>query len=386
MTRFSSHALDELLGIGISQLDITPGERSLAVARYRAVARSLAEHWDTDPHDGLVYPQGSMRLGTVTRNIHQNDEIDIDLVARRDQPKESTTQAELKTDTGVGLQKFVLGQPEGAPDLDEGKRCWTLNYTGFHLDVLPALPNIDASSESAIIITDKEVLRWQFSNPIAYADWFHHVMAKEIQDRLKVIAKRMDIAQVPDWQVKTTLQQTVQALKRHRDIYFTDELDQRPASVIITTLAAHAYRGGGDLYEVLDDITDKMPGFVEHDGNRYVVANPVEPKENFADRWNSKPERAEAFFRWIEQAQADFDGLARLDGGLDTVIRKMADVFGAGPAQDAGRGLSRGIVETRRQGQLSYGAGTGILAGAAATGTRRVTRDHDFHGDHGARP
>jgi hypothetical protein len=44
MTRLSSHALDELLGIGISQLDITPDERSLAVARYRAVARSLAEH------------------------------------------------------------------------------------------------------------------------------------------------------------------------------------------------------------------------------------------------------------------------------------------------------------------------------------------------------
>jgi hypothetical protein len=386
MTRFSSQALDELLGIGISQLDITPAERSLAVARYQAVARSLAEHWDTDPHDGLVYPQGSMRLGTVTRNIHQNDEIDIDLVARRDQPKESTTQAELKTDTGVGLQKFVLGRPEGAPDLDEGKRCWTLNYTGFHLDVLPALPNMDAPSVSAIIITDKEVLRWQFSNPIAYADWFHNVMAKEIEDRLKVLAKRMDIAQVPVWEVKTTLQQTVQALKRHRDIYFTGQLDQRPASVIITTLAAHAYRGGGNLYEVLDDITDKMPGFVGLDGNRYVVANPVEPRENFADRWNSKPERAEAFFRWIEQAKADFDGLARLGGGLDTVIRKMADVFGDGPAQDAGRGLSRGIVETRRQGQLSYGARTGILAGAAATGTRRVTRDHDFHGDHGARP
>jgi hypothetical protein len=386
MTRFSSQALDELLGIGISQLDITPAERSLAVARYRDVARSLAEHWDTDPHDGLVYPQGSMRLGTVTRNIHQDDEIDIDLVALRDQPKESTTQAELKADTGVGLQKFVLGQLEGAPDLEEGKRCWTLNYPGFHLDVLPALPNLPADSESAIIITDKEVLRWLFSNPIAYADWFHNVMAKEIEDRLKVIAKRMDIAQVPDWQVKTTLQRTVQALKRHRDIYFTDQLDQRPASVIITTLAAHAYRGGGDLYQVLDDITDRMPGFVERDGGRYVVANPVEPGENFADRWNGKPERAAAFFRWIEQAKADFDGLSRLGGGLDTVIRKMADVFGDGPAQDAGRGLSRGVVETRRLGQLGYGVGTGILAGAAGTGIRRVTRDHDFHGHHGARP
>ena len=386
MTRFSSQTLDELLGAGISQLDITSSERRLAVARYTAVARSLAEHWDTDPYNGLVYAQGSMRLGTITRKYHGDDEIDINLVARRDQPEQSISQADLKADTGLGLEKFVLAEPEGTPSLDEGKRCWTLHYSGFHLDVLPALPNPDARSTSAIIITDTELVRWQFSNPVAYADWFHKVMAKEIEEKLKVVAKRMDIAQVPDWQVKTTLQQTVQALKRHRDIYFTDALDLRPASIIITTLAAHAYQGSGDLYEVLDDITDRMPSFVGLDGQRYVVANPVEPKENFADRWHGKPERAESFFRWIEQARTDFDGLARAGGGLNTVISKMASIFGDRPAQEAGRGLSRGIVESRHQGQLSYGAGTGTLAAAAAAGTRRVTRDHDFHGRNGTRP
>jgi hypothetical protein len=386
MTRFPSRALDEMLGTGISQLDITASERQLAVARYTAVSRSLAEHWDTDPHDGVVYPQGSMRLGTITRNYHRNDEIDIDLVARRDQPKQSISQADLKTDTGLGLEKFVLGEPEGAPSLDEGKRCWTLHYPGFHLDVLPALPNLDGSSKDGIIITDTELVRWQFSNPTAFANWFHKVMAEELADKLKVVAKRMDIAQVPDWQVKTTLQQTVQALKRHRDIYFTEALDLRPASIIITTLAAHAYRGGGDLYEVLDDITDRMPGLVRHDGQRYIIANPVEPKENFADRWHGKPERAEAFFRWIDQAKNDFNGLACLGGGLDTVISKIASAFGDRPAQEAGRSLSRGIVGSRHQGQLRYGAGTGTLAAAAAAGTRRVTRDHDFHGHHGAHP
>ncbi len=252
--------------------------------------------------------------------------------------------------------------------------------------MLPALPNPETSSDSAIIITDTEVLRWQYSNPIAYADWFHGVMAKEFEDKRKIVAKRMAVDEVQDWQVKTTLQQTVQALKRHRDIYFTDQLDQRPISIVITTLAAHAYRGGGDLYEVLDDITDRMPGFVQRDGQRYVVANPVESEENFADRWNGKPERAMAFFRWIERAKADFDGLSRAGVGLDTVIRKMADVLGEGPARNASEGLSRGIVETRRQGQLSYGIGTGTLVGASAAGTRLVARDHDFHGHRGARP
>jgi len=386
MTRFSSQTLDELLRSGISSLDITPSERDLAIARYTAVAGTLGEHWDSDPTDGLVYPQGSMRLGTITRKYHRNDEIDIDLVARRDQPKQSISQAELKEDAGLGLQKFVLGEPEGAPALDEGTRCWTLHYPDFHLDVLPALPNLNASSGSAIIITDTKLLRWQYSNPIAYANWFHKVMAKELDDKLLVLSKRLDIEQVPDWQVKTTLQQAVQALKRHRDIYFTDDLELRPASIIITTLAAHAYRSGGDLYEVLDDITDRMPNFVHHDGQRYVVVNPVEAGENFADRWHGKPERASAFYRWIEQAKADFDGLARIGGGIDTVISKMASVFGDRPAREAGHAVSRGAVDSRRQGQLGYCVGTGALATAPRAATRRITRDHDFHGHNGARP
>lgn len=385
MNRFTAQALNDLLGMSISQLDITPAERDTAVRRYSAVARSLAEHWNTDPYDGMVYPQGSMRLGTITRNIHRADEIDIDLVARRDQPKQSISQAELKNDTGLALEKFVLSEPEGTPELSEGKRCWTLHYPGFHLDVLPALPNTESQSETAIIITDTELARWQFSNPIAYAKWFEKVMADEFAEKLKVVAKRMDIAQVPNWQVKTTLQQTIQALKRHRDIYFTNNLELRPVSIIVTTLAAHAYRGGNDLYEVLDDITDRMPGFVAHDGQRYIIANPVEPKENFADRWHSKPERAEAFFQWIERAKADFDDLARA-GGLDTVIEKMASVFGERAAKSASQGLSREVVETRLQGKLGYGIGTGVLAAAATTGTRRISRDHDFHGHNGARP
>ena len=36
--------------------------------------------------------------------------------------------------------------------------------------------------------------------------------------------------------------------------------------------------------------TDRMPGFVVTEGQRYIVANPVEPRENFTDRWHGKPE------------------------------------------------------------------------------------------------
>ncbi len=63
--------------------------------------------------------------------------------------------------------------------------------------------------------------------------------------------------------MKTTLQRTVQALKRHRDLHFADAPKDKPASIVITTLAARAYRGQGSLFEVLVDVVERMPAFIE---------------------------------------------------------------------------------------------------------------------------
>lgn len=368
--------LNDLLRTSIESLDISDEEYRLAVTRYEAVGQSLADYWDDSRAGGEVYPQGSMRLGTVTRNIHRNDEIDIDLVARRDLAKGSISQAELKTDTGHGLDLFVKGGPEGNPSKKEGKRCWTLLYPGFHIDVLPALPDEEAGG-TGIVITDTEVGPWLPSNPIGYASWFHNLMRKEwLEKRARLLERAMDIAEVPDWAVKTTLQRTVQALKRHRDIHFTDNLADRPASVIITTLAAKAYRGGGSLYEVLLDVTATMPALVEQLNGVYMVSNPVQPKENFADRWQSHPHRAELFFQWAQAAQADFSELGS-ERGVDTVLNKVSMIFGERAAERAERVAGARLLESRRNGRLLMAPVTGSLGAGAG----RVVRPHTFHGD-----
>jgi hypothetical protein len=55
-------------------------------------------------------------------------------------------------------------------------------------------------------------------------------------------ALKANIEDVPEWRVKTPLQRAVQLLKRHRDVYFAGDYENRPISIIITTLAAHAYK------------------------------------------------------------------------------------------------------------------------------------------------
>jgi len=256
--------LDQILGTSIAEFDIADDVYTRAVDRYLQLAAWLANYWATSRSAGEVYPQGSFRLGTVVRPIDPRDSYDIDLVCRRDIAKDSTTQQALKSDVGTGISLYVASSPEGTPIRQEGKRCWTLDYPfePFHIVVLPALPDY-LGAKNGILLTDRELREWQRSNPIDYASWFFRVMQREYVQLREGLAKQMDVADVPEWKVKTTLQRSVQALKRHRDRFFADTPDDRPASIIVTTLAARSYRGAGPLFEVLVDVTAKMPALIE---------------------------------------------------------------------------------------------------------------------------
>ena len=42
---------------------------------------------------------------------------------------------------------------------------------------------------------------------------------------------------------------------------------------------------------------------IKRSGDTFIIANPVMPEENFADKWNENPEKAREFFRWLELAK-----------------------------------------------------------------------------------
>jgi Cyclic GMP-AMP synthase DncV-like, nucleotidyltransferase domain len=384
LTTDRSNLLDQLIETSIADFDVPFDVHARAVSRYEALGNWLAGHWDDHPAGGIVYPQGSIRLGTMVAPVTAGAEYDVDLVCRRELAKESTTQKELKADVGAGVAAFVASGPEGFPRQREGKRCWTLDYTDepFHMDVLPALPDIEAQP-NGILLTDRELSRWQRSNPVDFADWFYGQMAREYREVREALAKKMDVEDVPTWYVKTTLQRIVQALKRHRDVYFVDAPEDRPASIIITTLAARAYNGEGALFELLVDVATKMTTLVERREGVWWVANPVQPLENFADRWNSKPGSDECFFRWIHQAAVDFAAFGE-ERGIDAVLTKLGKSFGEGPKRATAVKYGREMREARDAGLLGMTAGTGTLG--AATPKSRPVRPHVFHGDAPERP
>jgi hypothetical protein len=96
-------------------------------------------------------------------------------------------------------------------------------------------------------------------------------------------------------------------LKRHRDIMFIHRFDERPISVILTTLAVHAYDGENKIADALFAILSQMDRFIVYqtDGS-LLIANPSDPSENLADKWKKHPERQAAFFEWLQRARDDF--------------------------------------------------------------------------------
>lgn len=304
MPNIEKRKLSELLERIAADLDIPDHLYEDAVLKYEDVGAWLAECPDLKKYAPEIYPQGSFRLGTVTHPFSDRDEYDIDLVCHLRLEKEETTQEKLKEMVGDRLKQ----RKDIEEILKPSRRCWCLDYPHqFHMDVLPAIPN-NERPPTGILLTDTDLIRWQKSNPIAYADWFHERMIEVFKEKRASIAESIQasIEEVPDWQVKTTLQRAVQLLKHHRDIYFQHDQENKPVSIIITTLAARAYLNQADLYDALMDIVTKMADFIEYRNGKWWVQNPVDPDENFADKWNEKPARRLAFLEWLKRVQIDF--------------------------------------------------------------------------------
>ena len=367
--------ISRLLDASLEELDISPQQYELAVHRYKDLGQWLVDQGIGDPD---VYPQGSFRLGTVLRPTAGGD-FDIDLVFLRFLAKESITQKELRTQAGQLLRAYIAarGAANGNPALKERGRCWELIYSGdrFHMDVLPVIPDPDGD-DTAVLLSDRDLFLWQHSNPIGYADWFWNSMGDAVgvgRAQLAAMLNR-DVEDVPRWLVRTTLQRVVQLLKLHRDTFFRSNPHDKPASILITTLATHAYGGESDLFEAFRKVARNLPSYVEWRNGTYWVPNPAHEEENFADKWNTSPDRKRHFDRWIEALIADTDRWAT-SNGVDEAVRSLGTAFGAAPVQAGAKRVGAGLsalvpaaaLGVTNQGRLTHGGGTKI-------------QPHDFHG------
>lgn len=402
---------NEILQFLGETLDITKTQFEAAVRSYNAVGEWLSRpESQLNPYRPEILAQGSFLLGTMIQSINPEDDIDIDLVCKLIGKPASWTQFEVKKVVGDELKNH--GTYKKLLEIPDGRRCWTLGYREesdnkqdkYHMDILPSVVDLgyeilmeksfsfngtDDVKELAIRITDKERddyyselshLEWLKSNPFGYGKWFFH---RANQNASKVILLSEAVTPVPKYREnKLPLQRIVQILKRHRDMMFNGD-ENKPISIIITTLAARAYKGETDIATGLSNVVRDMLQYI---GERYSsehgriikwIENPVNDEENFADKWPDHPIRQENFYKWHAQLSADLREFgSKMGTGIYELQESVGKTFGKNIADKAFEKYGLLMRGKREDGSLKIAKGSGILGASVGL----PVKNHNFEG------
>jgi hypothetical protein len=366
----------------------TQSER--AKSCYEAVGQWISNAGNDWLRSSSIYLQGSTALGTTVKPIGRN-EYDVDLVCFLSSLGRWLHPAKCKQLVGDRLKEHQYYRAI----LEEKPRCWRLNYANeFHLDITPSIPNM-VCTNGGELVPDKSLQCWKPTNPKGYRNAFQR--RAELVPRMRMtksmtmdsVRADADIEPYPEKpRFRGVLCRIVQIAKRHRDTYFLwrDE-SLLPISVIVTTLASWSYEYCVNSFvydselDVLCDVICHMPDFIEqHEVNgrfEWFIRNETTEGENFAERWNSEPARANAFFEWHNAAVADLDRLARSEG-LDGLSKSLTAAFGQKPASDVLENIFTNVGSARRTGGLSLAPLVGLTVAPTARAT--VVRHNTFYG------
>lgn len=385
-------------------LDITKEQHDSAVKSYEFVGNWLAAaDSPLAKYKPEILPQGSFMLNTMIKPVKEGDELDIDLVCRLEGKEPHWTQKDVKCIVGDRLKDHGTIRPLVV--IPDGRRCWRLEYaedTKFHMDILPSVTSSkykvllqQAFSERdikdfeslAIRITDKKAnnyiteqnhIVWLKSNPFGYGIWFEQRASIAFE---RAVLMSESVRPVPNFQRKKyPLHRIVQILKRHRDIMFNGD-ENKPISIIITTLAAMAYAKQTDIFTGLLSVIDAIPGLIkerysqQHNKMIKWIPNPVNPEENFADKWAENPIKERNFYKWIEQVKIDIRQIT-LQHGIHLIQEAFTKPFGETSVQKAFGNYAGNMRFAREEGKTYMSKLTGTLGSRGAS----KVPNHNFHG------
>ena len=316
------------------ELEIPEGRYLEAEKRYKSVIAYLNGCPVLSRFNPHSFPQGSFALGTTVRPLH-GEEYDLDFIYLLRRANRNTYTEQQIYDFLFNRLKYN-GTYAGMVELK--KRCVRIIYANeFHLDITPAVNNLICPNDS-ILVPDRKLRIWKPSHPQGYVDWFKPIAtlvprltqdAKQFSEGRHLVALGSADPIPSQHEPRGILRRAVQFMKRHRDVYRENnphQADFVPISIIITTLATHAYWavvGLGEYespFDVLNLLVEMMPQFIQesHDWQGrsiYNVPNPTVAGENFADKWqNDEGRYYNTFMAWHRAVQRDLFQLQNLHG------------------------------------------------------------------------
>lgn len=312
-------AWEKLLLEIVDAVSIPASEYQRIESHYKAISEILIDPDNVELADGYVFPQGSFLTRTVVRALGEG-EIDVDAILLLRET--SLAPRELLEALLAELELRVRTQG----DVERRNRCVTVHYADdslpAHLDVTPAVPsdgNDDDEGWGPLEVPDYKQADWHPTNPRDFADWFNDISRTSIALDQGTVAfaearKRAEGEQLPSHDAINAfdpLRATVKLMKRHRDAFRERHGADAPVpiSVVITTLAAKAYKEVAALaqqrpltaLQAMREIIARMPNQFDQDGRAglpWKLSNPRRPAENFAEKWNRDPAYAAMFAKW----------------------------------------------------------------------------------------
>lgn len=290
--------LDAILAEVAINLQLPPGLHRKAVERYGAVCRYIDRQGS--PLAGRVscfYPQGSMAIDATISTRGTDDEYDIDAVAEILGGSEGP---EALLDL---LEAALDGYP--VERMERKTRCITLYYAdGMHLDVTPARRLAPKEKEGAIAHAKRGKPAehcYVPMNAYGFCAWYNgrtpleERFAIALNQRLYAehgmefaAATIEDVPEQTPLIVKSATTVALQLIKRHRNIFYSDDTGRMPPSVMLSCHAGHAASPGMGLADMVVRQARWTARAIDEAARNHClldVANPEFPAERFTDRW-----------------------------------------------------------------------------------------------------
>jgi hypothetical protein len=368
--------LDDLLARISEKLQLSPTEYARVEQSYRAVTDWLrAKDSPVAKFLPEIYAQGSFRIRTTVKPRGRN-EFDLDFVC------------ELQIDPSAFPDPIVLLDMIEARLRDSGvyknkitrkNRCIRISFDRFHMDILPACPSpsADLYGQYSLVVPDCDADDWKASNPKGYAYWFDDMAHEAVARFIKNVEPLPEQASHEDL---STLNVSVQLIKRRRDVQFEKTPKSAPISIVLTTLAARTYRGETSVAEAMTSILDGIVAMIPNIASqRLVVLNPTNCQEDLSERWDSDPDAYLDFVSWIRNFKNQWSELMRVTG-IHNVSAVLESMFGERVAKEVIVEHIKAYEKPRYDGQLAVEKGSGLIVPATVAPSVPIRRN-TFYGD-----
>ena len=363
--------LDKLLNEMAKEVQLDQTRYNRMIASYEAIKNLI----ETDeeffkPYKYEVYPHGSVRIFTTVKPIGR-DEFDLDIVVHF---KDNTIiHSPMKIYTE--MKRVLEGHKVYSKMLELKSRVLRLNYAGdFHMDIMTGIQD-NPFDENKIKVPDRKLGKWVSSNPRGYADWF---MAKANLAKSSLLEKalRAEKIQIDNFENKKPLQRAVQLIKRYRDIYFEKDGSYKTRSIILTTIAGQLYEGEESIFNTVDNIITKIRSEFRFP-QRLKIVNPVNPEEDFTDKWDTEPEYYEAFKNFVTHLYYEWQKLKEEHGVIEE-NKIFKGLFGDKLVERVQLRESDIIGGMRKNGNLGIIRDTGIISNSVSTKNESVKKNTFF--------